>query len=711
MMNVSLCQKMTFKVVTASLFSVLFAVVAQAGTVLHLQSGNFTAQKLEKQSQQVFALETKKADYIVQFKDVVTEAIKEKLSQNNVEVFRYLPEDALIVRATHEQLENLRATLNINAIVPYKGGYKIGSNVPTLSIFSQMQKDVILITVFKNSDLDLVAAQVKLLDSQARILVKEERSVVIQSELSHIPAISNMTGVEFVQKVEPMVSMHFNLDDSSAGSVATAAGDYTDLLGGETGTQLMNFQSAWDQGYYGDGQVAAMADTGLDSGNASTVAPDFQDAIQGSGYIYGAGAKDWSDPMGHGTHVAGSVVSRGVSSGGKIHGGAYGAKIVPQGMWSPIIDNLTVPPQLGKMFSAAYADGARIHTNSWGAAANFGAYDAMAQKVDEFMWANPDMLVLFAAGNSGVDKDSNGVIDPGSVSSPGTSKNTLTVGAAKNVEAKGGIQRKVSELRGAKDNWPAEPISSSKLSETSAGIAMFSSRGPAKDGRLKPEIVAPGTNILSNKSQVKDASPLWGEYNSLYAWAGGTSMATPLTAGAATVTREILMKKYGIVKPSAALIKATLMHTAKNLYPGQFGSGQFQEIAAHPDSNQGFGRVDMKTLVEMDHSILIDNNTGVATGEVFEKIVNVKNGELVVNMVYTDAPGAPSAGAALVNNLDLVVTSPDGKVVSQSDAINNNEFYEGHGIKNGTYKIQVKGANVPMGKAGKQPFALVYTAE
>ena len=71
---------------------------------------------------------------------------------------------------------------------------------------------------------------------------------------------------------------------------------------------------------------------------------------------------------------------------------------------------------------------------------------------------------------------------------------------------------------------------------------------------------------------------MWGQYNQYYSFGGGTSMATPLTAGAATVAREILAKKYQMSRPSGALVKAFMLNTAFDLYPGQFGKGATQEI-------------------------------------------------------------------------------------------------------------------------------------
>ncbi len=85
-----------------------------------------------------------------------------------------------------------------------------------------------------------------------------------------------------------------------------------------------------------------------------------------------------------------------------------------------------------------YADGARIHTNSWGGptginanqTAQYGGYVQPSQQVGQAAWENKDLLILFSAGNEGADDNKNGVVDPDSIGQPGTAKNVLTIGAS-----------------------------------------------------------------------------------------------------------------------------------------------------------------------------------------------------------------------------------------------------------------------------------------
>jgi subtilisin family serine protease len=406
-------------------------------------------------------------------------------------------------------------------------------------------------------------------------------------------------------------------------------------------------------------------------------------------------------------------MSRGTKSGGKIHGCAPGAMLVAQGMWSPIMENLTVPPKLETLFAEANNEGARLHSDSWGAAKNFGSYDGFAIQVDEYTWAHPEFLPIFAAGNSGVDANKDGRIDENSIGSPGTAKNALTVGASENTTKTGGIQVPIKNLRSASTSWPADPIQSDFISDNANGVAMFSSRGPTQDGRVKPDVVAPGTNILSTRSHIDGASPLWGAYNTEYAWSGGTSMATPLTAGAAALARQFFVQKG--LNPSGALVKAMLIHSADDLFPGQFGlvgAEHGQEILTlRPNNDEGFGRVDVSNFAAGD-SQYVDESVGVAQGEAKSaNAVLAASGKVWATLVYTDAPGTSAAAKALVNDLDLEVVKPNGEVISKSDHTNNVKMIEITDAQAGTYTVRVTGTKIPQGKNGKQPYALIISTK
>ena len=217
-------------------------------------------------------------------------------------------------------------------------------------------------------------------------------------------------------------------------------------------------------------------------------------------------------------------------------------------------------------------------------------------------------------------------------------------------------------------DYPTAPIKGDKISGTTTpqGLAAFSGRGPTEDGRFKPDIVAPGTDIISVRSRVAQDDG-WGNYNTHYLYEGGTSMATPLVSGAITLIRQWLVDRQGIAEPPAALMKALLINGARDMTPGQYGTGFTQEITARPDRSQGFGHVNLYNALEPgDGNFLVfATNKFTTTGANYTTNIAVGQanaGKYVLTLAWQDYPGTSGASKALVNDLDLTVTSPSGTV-------------------------------------------------
>lgn len=150
------------------------------------------------------------------------------------------------------------------------------------------------------------------------------------------------------------------------------------------------------------------------------------------------------------------------------------------------------------------------------------------------------------------------------------------------------------------------------------GLAAFSSRGPTSDNRIKPEVVAPATDVVSCRTQVRGSTFGWGVYDKDYVFAGGTSMATPLAAGAAALVREWLARSTVYTNPSAALVKAVLIGGAESLAPGQYGYGVRREIPGWtPNNAEGWGLVNvLNSLAPSNASVIcIADGARVETGE------------------------------------------------------------------------------------------------
>jgi len=476
--------------------------------------------------------------------------------------------------------------------------------------------------------------------------------------------------------------------------------------------------SAGGLGLTGAGQVVAMADTGLDTGDLADLHADLAGQIAAA-YAWTNGAckssASWRDASAHGTHVAGSILGTGAKSGGQYKGIAPGATLVVQGCWSNLCG---IPSYTPSLFSQAYTNGARIHSDSWGYRDD-GKYSLYSQYVDSYLWEHQDFLAVFSAGNEGVDADGDGVVDTGSVSSPGTAKNCLCVGAAENHRDSGGYAALSWGVKWPSD-YPADPIKSDTISQTASpqGLAAFSGRGPTSDGRFKPDIVAPGTDIVSVRSRAA-SDTFWGvAANTNYLYMGGTSMATPLTSGALALLRQWLVERKGVDSPSAALLKALLVNGARDMAPGQYDTGAAQELAPRPDFAQGFGHVDLYNAVEPGAS----NFLAFATNSIADTYDDFTTNILVgatglgpyrVTLAWQDSPAGVGASHTLVNDLDLIVTSPSGTVyypngLGAFDHTNNVEHTEFVPEETGSFSVRVYGETIAVTNAlGGQPFALV----
>lgn len=686
--------------------TLLLTTSAQAGEILRLKAvGNIQGESLA--SAQLAAGESSGL-FIAQWKGAVREHEKEKLRALGLTFLSYIPDDAFLVKGDAAAAGRAAGLSFLRMVAPYAPAFKMEPELTKHGIFSFAEQTHASLQLAPGADLNAVKAQL----SGAQHV--GEGLVVGRASVSTLHQLAARSDVIWIERYLPFRPMHLSGEDLGVRSGAAAMATQT---GYESGTRILNVDGMHARGFNGQGQIVAVADTGLDTGDMGTLIPDFQGQVK-VGLAMGLGGKSWGDPMMHGTHVAGSVLGNGASSNGRIRGAAFGARLVMEGMWSDIMNNI-MPPSIPKLFEAAYKEGARIHSNSWGAPSSNGRYDNWCVLTDTWLFQNQDFLALFASGNEGADLNKDGVIDQGSVSSPGTSKNVLTVGASKNYLLEGGIQRTMRELRDGTNKWGVEPIASSRLSDDARGMAAFSSRGPTMDGRLKPEVVAPGTNIVSARDRHPKADPAtmsWGLYDEHYVFMGGTSMATPVAAGGVALIRQNLLRLMGRDTVSAALVKATVANTAFDLFPGQFGeraSGQ-EQPTRRPNNHEGWGRVD---LSKMEGNLMLrDESVGLGTGETREYLVNPELGApLKITLAYTDAPGTAAAQRTLVNDLDLVVIDPQGRTLFPNglggkDSVNNMEQVDVLNPVPGQYTIRVQGGNVPQGKNGAQPFALVVSS-
>ena len=597
----------------------------------------------------LISADASKSNFIlVQVTAPLTPAQRKQLADLGVEILEYVPDDTYMCRYLPQDLGAIRALPFVSWVNIYLQGFKVSpklqpaaaANILSLAPAAPTQsKDRVTVEVVlhKNSMTDAVrdhiAAVAGVDPSQVQAGRDKIRLNVAQRRLDALAAIDEVRHIE--KFFPPQIS------NNIARGILNA--DQTQAAGTMRG----------------EGQIVCVCDTGFDRGVSNDVHPAFEGRVV---RLYALGRPHAAtDPNGHGTHVCGSVLGDLTAHDGTIiRGTAPAARLVMQSVLDPGGGLGGLPIDLHDLFLPPYRDdGARVHTNSWGGAAE-GAYTANSSEVDDFVANHRDCVICFAAGNDGKDVDGTGVVAPGSVGSPATAKNCIAVGATENNRPTFTIPPRIAPIEygeGWHMDFPAVPISTDRVANNPEGMAAFSSRGPAANHRVRPDVVAPGTAILSTKSRVATGTG-WGPYphDPRFFYDGGTSMATPLVAGGAAVVRQFLLSRQHN-SPSAALVKAMLINGAKPIH-GQYAP---PEVGAPPDNSQGFGRIDLAATVgPYQHGTAVvykDEATTLDTGESEDTQQSVTAGQtLKVTLVWTDP-----AGDALQNDLDLVVKTPDGQ--------------------------------------------------
>ena len=429
----------------------------------------------------------------------------------------------------------------------------------------------------------------------------------------------------------------------------------------------------------GSGITVAVADSGLDDDHG-----DFGNRIVSNTDVIGDGSTADAH-SGHGTHVACTVLGDGTRGG--YAGVAPQADLIFQAMERDS-DGQFLSPSLNYIMNQAYSNGARIHTNSWGSSssADFGKYTSQSEDVDDrahtydrYSSGYEGLVILFAAGNDGPDT--------GTVGAPGTAKNSVTVGNHQN-----------------------------RYGSSPDAMMSGSSRGPTDDGRIKPDVVAPGGYVRSCRAQeaMDTGGATWS--NNYYLEYTGTSMATPNAAGVSALIREYLVEIAGRPEPQGALVKALLVLGAEDI-----GARDI------PNDDEGWGRINVKNTLAPSggRGIWVDDRSKLSrTGNSKSYIFNVTyaNSPFKAVLAWSDERGSRFSTNQLVNNLNLKVISPDGTEYwgnnfangrsiqgGSADTVNNLEVFLVDSAAMGIWEIQVIDGN--HAGSSSQMFALAVSGQ
>ena len=319
---------------------------------------------------------------------------------------------------------------------------------------------------------------------------------------------------------------------------------------------------------------------------------------------------------------------------------------------------------------------------------------------------NQQMIFVFSAGNSGSSA--------GTIGTPGNGKNMVTVGASEN-------DRPSDEDGNWTDGCGIGPTGA----DNAMDVISFSSRGPAPGGRVKPEVIAPGTHIQGTASTNAsyNGSGVCDQYRpsgqTIFAASSGTSHSTPAVAGVSSLYYYWLQNTYSLT-PSPAMIKSYLM-----AHPTYLTGVSANDTL--PSNSQGYGMPNMTAAFDNTPRALLDQTTIFDnTGETWTWTGSVADPTkpLRIALAYTDAAGAVGTSPQ-VNNLNLTAvvngTTYLGNWFSgrwsttggTADAANNYEAVYLPAGTTGPVAITVTGANIAgngvpnVGDGTDQDFALV----
>ena len=411
----------------------------------------------------------------------------------------------------------------------------------------------------------------------------------------------------------------------------------------------------------------------------------------------------------HSTHVSGTMIATGVNPLAK--GMAFGEQQLlaydynnDNSEMAGVASSLLVSNHSYGSIAGWYYNSDASRWEFWGDSGDtadykFGYYSSDAQAWDQIAYNAPQYLICKAASNNRGETgplvgqpywryNKSGIMASAGNRPAGISSNDgydciPTSGCAKNVLVVGAVN----------------PIPGGYSSVSDVVMSDFSSWGPTDDGRIKPDVVADGVNVLS----------CIGTSDNAYDTYSGTSMATPATTGSLLLLQEYYAKLHSGSFMRSATLKGIAIHTAD-----EAGS------ADGPDFTFGWGLLNIKKAAALitsdtsairDQRIYEDSLSNASKNSFTLSVVASGKGPLMATICWTDPAGTPvttnllnNTTKMLVNDLDLRITSgsttwqpyvldpknPGNAATTGDDALNNVEkIVVSNPVPGQTYTITV----------------------
>ena len=643
--------------------------------------------------------------FLLQFTNHIQPEWRAELALRGVELLHFVPDDAFVVHLDATKLSSIHALGYVRWSGPLEPGMKLHPRL-TAALATNLSTNLPVKLLLRPNATPAELASV----------LRTLRGPVTHHTLS---SGTFVTGIADARRLSALAKSEAVIWIERAARMKLVDEVAAKIVGGDDGA-VGTFDVVQKLGFDGRGVVVAVADSGLDSGDITNLHPDIAGRVDAM-TAYG-GLADARDEHSHGTHVAGIVAGNAASGEVDDNGQFWGLGVAPGAhlVIERIFDgagDYFAPPSYAALTQYAVRNGAYIGSNSWGddvaGEYNLDAaeFDALVRDADPDVPGEQPYVLEFSAGNAGPG--------PQTMDSPAVAKNVISTGATDNNRFGFGIYDEGQEV-----------------------MADFSSRGPAEDGRIKPDITAPGTWISSLRSVFANDNNAWSPIDDLYLYQGGTSQAGPHASGACAVIVQWYRSTHGGATPSPALVKAMLINSADDMGTAFLpdptddnpDSGTVVgDTGPVPNNDEGWGRIDLENLITGPRRYqFVEQGAGLATDQTYEqRIVVGPDDQLKVTLVYTDVPGLPAAIPALVNDLDLEVVAPDGRIfrgnafangestagTPEGDRINNVEAVHIAVPAAGEYVVRVRANNVVQDVhhrtdgAPQQDFSLVISGQ
>ncbi|MFN8177175.1 MAG: S8 family serine peptidase [bacterium] len=593
------------------------------------------------------------ATWIVPFDGPADSAARDAIEAAGGRVVGFVPSNAYLVRADVDEARAMGAAAAIRRVDYYRPEWKVAPELDRAQLRTS-GGPLLSVEIWEGEDAPAVASRARALGIDV-VAVQEApgiRRLLVHAGPSGVDALAALSEVQWIEAVGTITlrndTVRWIIQSNNPVTMATPL---------------------YANGILGRGEIIGHIDD--PPYMASCYFLDPVDNTPGPNHRKVFALRRVGGPTSgaHGTHTAGTAAGENFDPAHpEWRGMAPKARLSCSSVWD--LSGFGGTRGLAQDLALAHADGARIHTNSWGLDGTT-AYTNWCVDIDTFSRLNEDDLVLFAVSDAAV------------LYTPENAKDCLAVGAS--------------------------------YSQPDQDQRAFGGVGPTADGRRKPEVYAPGFNTRSAQT-LNDCGT---------ATMSGTSMACPAVAGGAALVREYFRRGYyptgapwesNAFVPTGALVKAAVINSAVDM----------TGVPGYPSTAEGWGRIllddalyfpgDARRLWVRD----VRHAQGLSTGQTDEWHIRVQSSAepLKITMVFMDQPAALNASLTPVNDLDLEVVGPSGLLRGNvidanagesipggaADPLNDVERVLVAAPTVGDWTIRVRGTSVPIGPQG---FAVV----